>query len=86
MLNIQTNKNMKNFKVNFYKNNDWDCTDIISSVNIECKSIATAERMLINFFPKEFGSYKLYDNGNCRIFTSKENHIKFQLERYKNNK
>ena len=68
---------MKTFKVEFQSDENFNSDNIISSVTFQCKSIATAFKMIYNFFPKEFVAYKIYDNGKCRGFSNKENYLKF---------
>jgi hypothetical protein len=68
---------MKTFKIDFLADEDFYSTNIISSATFQCKSIATAFKLIYNYFPKEFVAYKLYDNGKCREFCKKENYLKY---------
>lgn len=77
MLNNQTHKNMKNFKFVIYADEDFNSSNIISSVTFECKSVTTAFKIMENHIPNNFGSYKLFDSDKCRCFSTKENHLKY---------
>jgi hypothetical protein len=68
---------MKTFKVEFLSDENFYSENIISSFTFECKSIATAFKLIYNYFPKEFVTYKLYDNGKSRHFGTKENYLKY---------
>lgn len=68
---------MKTFKVDFLADENFDSTNIVFSATFKCKSITTAFKLIYNYFPENFSHYKLYDNGICREFLSKEKYLKY---------
>jgi hypothetical protein len=67
---------MPYFQIEFLADGDYNSTNVISSVIFECKSITTAVKMIYDFFPENFHSFKLYNYGKCRVFLSKEIYLK----------